>query len=394
MANSKEYCPKGYSQGYATYDSSEKMIEQIDKNLNEIKIEEKQGTGSNNTVPPIHQNMNLPYTTKTIQTNIVNKTNEIKNIQKNNNAKNPTELNINKIIEKLLSVLNNKPGTLIDLKEEEIKYIIDKSLYIIKKEPVLVKLEAPLKICGDIHGQYYDLLRIFVHTGYPDKHNYLFLGNYVDFGKQGIEVICLLLCYKIKYPEKMTLLRGNHESSIENRVYGFYDECKRRYNVFIWKSFVELFNYLPIAALINDVIFCVHGGLCPELKSPSDILSISRPTEIPDCGLLCHLLNSNPDMETLEFDEDQTVEDNSRNAILFGIKIVEDFVKNNNLDLIVRGNQVVDDGYEFFGNRKLITIFSAPNFKGEFDNSSGILIIDENLSCQLKVLRPVENLKY
>ena len=303
-----------------------------------------------------------------------------------NNINSKTEPNIEIIIEKLLSVRGEKPGKQVDIREEEIKFIIDKSLPIIKNQKVLVELDAPLKICGDIHGQYYDLLRIFEHCGYPGEYNYLFLGNYVDFGKQSLEVICLLLCYKIKYPERITLLRGNHESSVQNRIYGFYEECKRRYNVRIWTSFTELFNYLPIAAIIDEKIFCVHGGLSPELKRIEDILKISRPTDIPDTGLLSDLLKSNPDKDVLEYDKNDK-------EILFGEKIVLDFIKKNDLDLIVRGNQMVDDGYEFFAQRKLITIFSAPNFCGEYDNCSGILIIEEDLTCNFKVLRPVENLK-
>ena len=297
-------------------------------------------------------------------------------------------MNVDTIIEKLLSVRGNKPGKQVDLKEEEIKFLIDKSLPLIKDQKMLVELEAPLHVCGDIHGQYYDLLRIFEHCGYPGEFSYLFLGDYVDRGKQSLETVCLLLCYKIKYPEKVTLLRGNHESSVTNRIYGFYDECKRRYNVRIWRSFTDLFNWLPVAALIDEKILCMHGGLSPELKNIQNIQEISRPTDIPDTGLLCDLLWSDPDKDALEYDE------NDRGvSVIFGEKIVQDFNKKNDLDLIIRAHQVVDDGYEFFAQRQLITIFSAPNYCGEFDNSAGIMIIDESLTCSLKVLRPVKNLK-
>ena len=297
-------------------------------------------------------------------------------------------MDVDAIIEKLLSVRGNKPGKQVDLKEEEIKFLIDKSIPIMKEQKMLVELEAPLHVCGDIHGQYYDLLRIFEHCGYPGEYNYLFLGDYVDRGKQSLETVCLLLCYKIKYPEKVTLLRGNHESSVTNRIYGFYDECKRRYNVRIWRSFTDLFNWLPVAAIIDEKILCMHGGLSPELKNLQNITDISRPTDIPDTGLLCDLLWSDPDKDCVEYDE------NDRGvSVIFGEKIVQDFNKKNDLDLIIRAHQVVDEGYEFFAQRQLITIFSAPNYCGEFDNSAGIMIIDESLTCSLKVLRPVENLK-
>ena len=297
-------------------------------------------------------------------------------------------IDLDNILERLLAVRGNKPGKTVDLKEEEIKFLIDKSMIIIKEQKMLVDLEAPLHVCGDIHGQYYDLLRIFEHCGYPGDINYLFLGDYVDRGKQSLETICLLLAYKIKYPSKVTLLRGNHESSVTNRIYGFYDECKRRYNVRLWRSFTELFNYLPVAALIDEKILCMHGGLSPDLRTIQSISDISRPTEIPDSGLLCDLLWSDPDNTVLEFDE------NDRGvSVVFGEKIVQEFNKKNDLDLIIRAHQVVDEGYEFFAQRQLITIFSAPNYCGEFDNSAGIMIIDDALTCSLKVLRPVENMK-
>lgn len=298
------------------------------------------------------------------------------------------QIDIENILERLLSVRGNKPGKTVDLKEEEIKYLIDKSMIIFKEQKMLIELEAPLRVCGDIHGQYYDLLRIFEHCGFPGEFNYLFLGDYVDRGKQSLETICLLLAYKIKYPSKVHLLRGNHESSVTNRIYGFYDECKRRYNVRLWRNFTELFNYLPVAALIDEKILCMHGGLSPDLRNFSSISEISRPTEIPDSGLLCDLLWSDPDKEVLDFDE------NDRGvSVVFGEKIVQEFNRKNDLDLIIRAHQVVDDGYEFFAQRQLITIFSAPNYCGEFDNSAGIMIIDDALTCSLKVLRPVENLK-
>ncbi len=155
---------------------------------------------------------------------------------------------------------------------------------------------------GDIHGQYYDLLRLFEYGGFPPAANYLFLGDYVDRGKQSLETICLLLAYKIKYPENFFILRGNHECASINRIYGFYDECKfmilslenciliyfylgkRRYNIKLWKTFTDCFNCLPIAAIIDEKIFCMHGGLSPDLKTMEQIRRIVRPTDVPDNG--------------------------------------------------------------------------------------------------------------
>lgn len=137
-----------------------------------------------------------------------------------------------------------------------------------------------VQICGDIHGQYYDLLRLFEYGGFPPEANYLFLGDYVDRGKQSLETICLLLAYKIKYPENFFILRGNHECASINRIYGFYDECKRRYNIKLWKTFTDCFNCLPIAAIIDEKIFTMHGGLSPDLNSMEQIRRVMRPTDV------------------------------------------------------------------------------------------------------------------
>jgi serine/threonine-protein phosphatase PP1 catalytic subunit len=108
----------------------------------------------------------------------------------------------------------------------------------------------------------------------------VFLGNYVDHGRQSLEVMCLILAYKIKYPENFFPLRGNHECASINRIYGFYDECKRRYSIKLWKIFAELFNCMPVAALIDEKIFCIHGGLSPDLNSMEQIRRIMRPTDV------------------------------------------------------------------------------------------------------------------
>ena len=147
-------------------------------------------------------------------------------------------------------------------------------------QPIFLELESPITVCGDIHGQYPDLLKLFEIGSFPPNTNYIFMGDYVDRGKQSIECICLLLAYKIKYEENFFILRGNHECGSINRIYGFFDECKRRYNVKIWKHFVDLFNCLPIAASIDDKIFIVHGGLSPELKLIENLNKIMRPTEL------------------------------------------------------------------------------------------------------------------
>ncbi|KAK1258268.1 Serine/threonine-protein phosphatase PP1 [Acorus gramineus] len=243
----------------------------------------------------------------------------------------------------------------------------------------LTKVESSFEdfLRGDIHGQYSDLLRLFEYGGFPPKSNYLFLGDYVDRGKQSLETICLLLAYKIKYPENCFLLRGNHECSSINRIYGFYDECKRRFNVRLWKVFTDCFNCLPVAAVIDEKILCMHGGLSPELNNLDQIRNIKRPIDVPDSGLLCDLLWSDPSKDVRGWGMND------------GDKVME-FLQTHDLDLICRAHQVVEDGYEFFADRQLVTIFSAPNYCGEFDNAGAMMSFDNTLMCSFQILKPVE----
>lgn len=242
------------------------------------------------------------------------------------------------------------------LKNAEITSICHRAREVLLSQPALLELDAPVKIVGDVHGQFTDLIRMFEMCGFPPNSNFLFLGDYVDRGKQSLETILLLLCYKIKYPENFFLLRGNHECANVTRVYGFYDECKRRCNVKIWKTFIDTFNCLPIAAIVAAKIFCVHGGLSPALSHMDDIRNIARPTDVPDYGLLNDLLWSDPaDME-------QDWEANERGvSYCFGKKVITDFLAANDFDLVCRAHMVVEDGYEFFTDRVLVTVFSAPN---------------------------------
>lgn len=207
----------------------------------------------------------------------------------------------------------------------------------------------------------------------------------MDRGKQSLETICLLLAYKIKYPENFFLLRGNHECASINRIYGFYDECKRRYNIRLWKTFTDCFNCLPVAALVDEKILCMHGGLSPELKSLEQIRRIPRPTDVPDAGLLCDLLWADPDKDVRGWGE------NDRGvSYTFGADSTAAFLARHDLDLICRAHQVVEDGYEFFARRALVTIFSAPNYCGEFDNAGAMMSVDETLMCSFQILKPAE----
>jgi len=269
------------------------------------------------------------------------------------------------------------------LSEEELKYLCNKSIEIFMQESSFLELTAPIIICGDIHGQYRDLIRLFDFGGTPEKKQYLFLGDYVDRGKNSIECISLLLAYKIKFPKNIYLLRGNHESEMINRTYGFYDECKRRYNLRIWKNFSDCFNWLPITAIVNSRILCMHGGLSPDLKELNNLKQIVRPTEVPDQGLLCDLLWSDPDA-----DAEDWAPNNRGISVLFNENLIEKAIDELDIDLICRAHQVVENGYEFFAQRQLVTVFSAPNYCGEFDNAGAFMTVNKDLMCGFKVLVP------
>ena len=242
------------------------------------------------------------------------------------------------------------------LKNAEITAVCQAARELFLSQPSLLELSPPVKIVGDVHGQYTDLIRMFEMCGFPPNANFLFLGDYVDRGKQSLETILLLLCYKLRYPENFFLLRGNHECANVTRVYGFYDECKRRCNVKIWKTFVDTFNTLPIASIVAGKIFCVHGGLSPSLSHMDDIRQIARPTDVPDYGLLNDLLWSDP----AEMESDW--EANERGvSYCFGKKVIMEFLQKHDFDLVCRAHMVVEDGYEFFQDRVLVTVFSAPN---------------------------------
>ena len=243
-----------------------------------------------------------------------------------------------------------------------------------------------LHIVGDIHGQYTDLLRAFEFVGYPSEHlNFLFIGDYVDRGKQSIEVISLLLAIKIKFSAHFNLLRGNHESAAINRNYGFFEECRRRYSVALWQEFCKCFNQMPVTALVENRILCMHGGLSPQLHVLDDIKELERPQEVSDHGLLCDLLWSDPDKDV------STWGTNERGVShTFGAGIVKEFCEKHDLDLICRAHQVVEDGYEFFADRRLVTVFSAPNYYGEWNNAAAIMTVDSNLLCRFKILQPAE----
>ena len=182
-------------------------------------------------------------------------------------------------------------------------------------------------------------------------------------------------------------MRGNHECSSVNRTYGFYDECKRKYDLQIWKHFTLCFNWLPVTAVVSEKILCMHGGLSPDLYEIKDIFKIARPSDIPDKGMLCDILWADPDKNISNWGE------NDRGvSYTFGKYIITKFLERNQLDLVCRAHQVVQDGYEFFSGRDFVTVFSAPDYCGEFDNKAAVMVVDPNLKCSFNFLQPLKRL--
>ncbi|KAJ1370147.1 Serine/threonine-protein phosphatase PP1-gamma, variant 2 [Parelaphostrongylus tenuis] len=189
---------------------------------------------------------------------------------------------------------------------------------------------------------------------------------------------------QIKYPGNFFLLRGNHECSPINRVYGFFEECNRRYqSTRLWLQFQDAFAALPFTGLVAGKILCMHGGLSPKLKSMEQLRQITRPIDPPNPSLHIDLLWSDPDIYTTGWAS------NCRGvSYVFGKDVVFEMCAILDIELVARAHQVVQDGYEFFANRKLVTIFSAPHYCGQFDNAGAVMNVDENLICTFTILRP------
>ena len=291
---------------------------------------------------------------------------------------------------------------------ETVMALIDQCMKIVQEQPMVLKVEAPVKVFGDIHGQYQDLMRFFDLFSAPiqgpggdiDGLDYIFLGDYVDRGTHSLETICLLMALKIKFPNQIHLLRGNHEDRWINSVFGFQTElCERLKddgdNPVIFTKFNDFFDFLPLAAIINDEVLCLHGGIGSSINTLSDIEKISRPLEVihevtnSDQQLVVDILWSDP----TDSDIETGIQPNSTrdptgvgNIVKFGPDRVEEFLKTNNLTLILRAHECVMDGFERFAGGSLITVFSAIDYCGKHKNAGAILIIGKDLKISPKLI--------
>ena len=246
--------------------------------------------------------------------------------------------------------------------------ICDRAQAQLEKESTVEPVPTPVTVVGDIHGQFHDLVEIFRITGPPPDTNYLFLGDYVDRGSFSTETIAFLLALKARYPSRIVLMRGNHETRQITQIYGFFDEIQKKYNTLaVWQRIITVFDYLPLATIIDNLIFCPHGGLSPELLTLDSIRAIDRVGEVPPEGSVCDLLWSDPD-------ERRGWGESPRGAgYTFGSDVAHAFLVRNKMELIARAHQLVMDGYQWAHGGKTLTLFSAPNYCYRCGNKAAVM---------------------
>jgi diadenosine tetraphosphatase ApaH/serine/threonine PP2A family protein phosphatase len=265
------------------------------------------------------------------------------------------------------------------LDEREVGQLCAKATEVFSRESNVQPIPAPVTICGDLHGQFYDLVELFSVGGSVPDTNYLFMGDYIDRGYYSVETVSLLVCLKVRYPQRVHILRGNHESRQITQVYGFYDECLRKYgSATVWRHFTDLFDHLPLSAVVENSVFCLHAGLSPSLDTLDHVRVLDRVAEIPHEGPICDLMWSDP--------EDVTGWGISPRGAgyLFGGDVVQQFNSINNLSLIARAHQLVMEGHKMMFDASLVTIWSAPNYCYRCGNVASILEVDENLGQKFK----------
>lgn len=240
-------------------------------------------------------------------------------------------------------------------------------------QPTLVDISIPedesFTVCGDVHGQYYDLLNIFEMNGLPSLSTpYLFNGDFVDRGSFSVEIMLTLFAFKILYPDHFYLARGNHESKAMNKIYGFEGEVKAKYNGTLADVFRETFCLLPLAHVLNNKVIVVHGGLfSSDDVTLDDIRKIDRNREPPDEGVFCELLWSDPGPFPGRQPSKRGV------GVSFGPDVTKRFLEKNGLELVVRSHEVKEEGYEVEHDGRLITVFSAPNYCDQMGNKGAFV---------------------
>ncbi|SJL08278.1 probable Serine/threonine-protein phosphatase ppe1 [Armillaria ostoyae] len=268
------------------------------------------------------------------------------------------------------------------LQEAEMKKLCERVRAILMEESNIQPVSSPVTICGDIHGQFWDLLELLRKGGDVPETSYIFMAHR---GHYSLETVTLLLTLKARYPDKVTLLRGNHESRQITQVYGFYDECQQKYgSATVWKACCGVFDYLNLAAIIDGETLCVHGGLSPDIRTLDQIRLLSRAQEIPHEGAFCDLMWSDPD------DVDNWAVSPRGAGWLFGGSVAQEFNHVNDLKLIARAHQLVQEGYKHMFDQQLVTVWSAPNYCYRCGNLASIMTVHENGEKSFTVYGPAE----
>lgn len=280
-------------------------------------------------------------------------------------------------------------------------------------QPTVLHVRAPVKIVGDLNGQFADLLGVFEASGYPPATSYVFLGNYVGLGPQSLETLLVVLCLKLRHPENVVLLRGNQECGGMSLANGFYQELRARGCMpHVWRALVAAFDTMPVAAVVMDRVFCVHAGVSPHLAGLADIEALVRPTSVLRVGLMNDLLWGDPvgqstveqsPVEQSPFEQspvEQSPAEEQRadfhwekgegwGVLQFNERAVDQFLGAVGADMVVRGHEVKQAGFEFFHGRKLVTLFSAPEHAKQTQAWGAVMCVDESLQCTFEMLEPL-----
>ena len=270
------------------------------------------------------------------------------------------------------------------LSKSDVLHIINLTIQCFRIEPNLMSLQDPVTVVGDIHGQFYDLLKILDIGGNPEQTKYLFLGDYVDRGMFSIEVILLLYALKLSFPTTIFMLRGNHECRQMTSMFSFRTECLYKYDQDVYDSFMESFDCLPMACLVNNCFLAVHGGISPELLTLREIQNMNRFGEPSRTGLQCDLLWSDP-IDTADGRIPEVFRSNETRgcSYFFGAEATRKFLKENDLVSIIRAHEAQKDGYKMqYWNGadfpSIITIFSAPNYCDCYKNKGAVIKFDNS----------------
>lgn len=271
------------------------------------------------------------------------------------------------------------------LSKPDIFLLIRQATDTLRREPNVIELKEPINIIGDIHGQFYDLLKIFELDQDFKNSKYLFLGDYVDRGSFSLECVLLLFALKLNFKENIFLLRGNHETRQMTSHFNFRNECFHKYDLEVYDIIMESFDALPIAGIVNNKFLSVHGGLSPELNTIQDLYKINRFSEPPKHGIFCDILWSDPTTD----EDGKTSEKFEGNqirgcAFVFGLPALNAFLRKSGLIALLRGHEVQKEGYKmhrWHGENEfpsVITIFSAPNYCDVYNNKAAVLRFEDN----------------